>query len=76
MTQKKEWTEYRDDLEELLTDEMMQICDVAVSYLGIEDEIEERLSREIEGLSDDEFRELWDERLPWSIEEHIEEIES
>jgi len=31
---------------------------------------------DIEHMSDDEFRELWDERLPWSIEEQIDEIES
>jgi len=70
-----EWTKYRGDLEERLIDEMMQICDVAVRYLGIEDEIEEKLSREIEGLSDDEFRELWDEQLQCDIEDEIADME-
>jgi len=70
-----EWTKYRSDLEERLIDEMMQICDVAVGYLGIEDEIEEKLSREIEGLSDDEFRELWDEQLQCDIEDEIADME-
>ena len=68
----EEWTKYRSDLKERLVDEMMQICDVAVRYLGIEDE----LSRDIEGLSDDEFRELWDEQMQCDIEEQIEEFES
>jgi len=72
----EEWTKYRSDLKERLVDDMMQICDVAVRYLGIEDEIEDELSRDIEGLSDDEFRELWDEQLQCDIEEQIEEFES
>ena len=53
----------------------MQICDVAVRYLSIEDEIEEELSRYIEGLSDDEFRELWDEQLQCDIEDEIADME-
>jgi len=71
-----QWTEYRDDLEERLTEDICDDANVAVEYLGIEYEIKERVSRELGGLSDDEFRELWDEYAPWSIEDEISEIES
>jgi len=72
-----EWTKHRDDLEERLIEE---ICDVesngAIRFLGIEDEIEERVSQKIEKLSDEQFEVLWDEYIIWSIEDEILEIES
>ena len=71
-----EWTKYRDDLEERLIDE---ICDVesngAIRFLGIEDEIEERVSQKIEKLSDEQFEVLWDEYITWTIDDEIAEIE-
>ena len=48
----------------------------AIRFLGIEDEIEERVSQKIEKLSDEQFEVLWDEYIIWSIEDEILEIES
>jgi len=71
------WTKYRNELEERLIEE---ICDAesngAIRFLGIEDEIEERVSQKIEKLSDEQFEVLWDEYIIWSIEDEILEIES
>ena len=71
------WTKYRNELEERLIEE---ICDAesngAIRFLGIEDEIEERVSQKIEKLSDEQFEVLWGEYIIWSIEDEILEIES
>jgi len=71
-----ELTKHRNELEERLIEE---ICDAesngAIRFLGIEDEIEERVSQKIEKLSDEQFEVLWDEYIMWSIEDEIADME-
>jgi len=71
------WGEYRDDLEERLTE---YICSSDINkvlkYLGIEDQFESMISQHIEKLSNARFEFLWNMCIPWSIEEEVSAIKS
>jgi len=68
-----EWTKYRDELEEHLTDTICE--DDAIDFLDIQYDIKSKVASKLKDMSDDEFESTWDVYIPWTIDDEIADME-